>query len=336
MTPPAAALPDFRNLGVLLRLLVLAEGLRAVVWWVNDPGGGAWWARYLEQALLFEPVLLTVVLVLFATNPWLQRTPYRQGVILVMAMAALVAALWHSGLSVGLGLPLPSTSWHSASVAVLVAAAVLFYFNWRHHRLSPALAEARVSALQARIRPHFLFNSLNSVLALLRDQPARAEAALHDLADLYRALLSDARALVPLSQELALAHAYLDIEAMRLEDRLRVEWLTSHAPPDALVPPLLLQPLLENAVRYGVEPSPGGALVVLEIYAEAEQLIVFVRNSLPPTEQGVPQGGNHMALNNIRERLELHFDAEAQLRQYTTDDEYVVMVRLPIRPARPR
>ncbi|MCD8515433.1 MAG: sensor histidine kinase [Burkholderiaceae bacterium] len=336
MTPPAAALPDFRNLGVLLRMLVLAEGLRVVVWWVNDPGGGAWWARYLEQALLFEPVLLTLVLVLFVVNPWLQRTPYRQGVVLVMALAALVAALWHSGLSVGLGLPLPSTAWHSASVAVLVAAAVLFYFNWRHHRLSPALAEARVSALQARIRPHFLFNSLNSVLALLRDQPARAEAALHDLADLYRALLSDARALVPLSQELALAHAYLDIEAMRLEDRLRVEWLTSHAPPDALVPPLLLQPLLENAVRYGVEPSPDGALIVLEIYAEAEQLIVFVRNSLPPTEQGVPQGGNHMALNNIRERQELHFDAEAQLRQYTTDDEYVVMVRLPIRPARVR
>jgi len=336
MTPPAAALPDFRNLGVLLRMLVLAEGLRVVVWWVNDPGGGAWWARYLEQALLFEPVLLTLVLVLFVVNPWLQRTPYRQGVVLVMALAALVAALWHSGLSVGLGLPLPSTAWHSASVAVLVAAAVLFYFNWRHHRLSPALAEARVSALQARIRPHFLFNSLNSVLALLRDQPARAEAALHDLADLYRALLSDARALVPLSQELALAHAYLDIEAMRLEDRLRVEWLTSHAPPDALVPPLLLQPLLENAVRYGVEPSPAGALIVLEIYAEATQLIVFVRNSLAPTEQGVRLGGNHMALNNIRERLELHFDAEAQLRQYTTDDEYVVMVRLPIRPARPR
>lgn len=336
MTPPAAALPDFRNLGVLLRLLVLAEGLRVVVWWVNDPGGGAWWARYLEQALLFEPVLLTLVLVLFVVNPWLQRTPYRQGVVLVMAMAALVTALWHSGLSVGLGLPLPSTAWHSASVAVLVAAAVLFYFNWRHHRLSPALAEARVSALQARIRPHFLFNSLNSVLALLRDQPARAEAALHDLADLYRALLSDARALVPLSQELQLAHAYLDIEAMRLEDRLRVEWLTSHAPPDALVPPLLLQPLLENAVRYGVEPSPEVAQIVLEIYAEAAQLIVFVRNSLPPAQQGVPQGGNHMALNNIRERLELHFDAEARLRQYTTDDEYVVMVRLPIRPARAR
>lgn len=333
MKPTAVALPDFRNLGVLLRLLVLAQGLRVAFWWVHDPGGSGWWARYLEQALLYEPILLTLVLVLFVANPWLQRTPYRQGVVLVMALAALVAALWHSGLSVGLGLPLPSTAWHSASVAVLVAAAVLFYFNWRHHRLSPALAEARVAALQARIRPHFLFNSLNSVLALLREQPDRAEAALQDLADLYRALLSDARALVPLAQELQLARAYLDIEAMRLETRLRVKWLTRHAPPDALVPPLLLQPLLENAVRYGVEPSPDGALIVLEIYAEAQQLIVFVRNGLPPAARGRPKSGNHMALNNIRERLELHFDAEAQLRQYTTDDEYVVMVRLPIRPA---
>jgi two-component system sensor histidine kinase AlgZ len=331
--PPTAALPDFRNLGVLLRLLVLAEGLRVAVWWVQDPVGSAWWARYMGQALLFEPVLLTQTLVLFLLQPWLSRAPYHHGVAVVMVLAALVAAVWHAGLSAGLGLPLPSSAWHSASVAVLVAAAVLFYFNWRHHRLSPALAEARVTALQSRIRPHFLFNSLNSVMALLRTEPRKAETALQDLADLYRALLSDARALVPLTQELQLARSYLDIEAMRLGDRLKVKWLTGHAPADTLVPPLLLQPLLENAVRYGVEPSPEGAQVTLEIYAESDQLIVFVRNSLPSPASASPGSGNHMALGNIRERLELHFDAEAQLKQSTTDTEYVVMVRLPIKSA---
>ncbi len=333
MTQPPAALPDFRNLGVLLRLLVLAEGLRLAVWWVQDPGGTAWWTRYLEQALLFEPVLLTQTLLLFLLQPWLSRAPYRHGVAMVLALAALVAALWHVGLSTGLGLPLPSSAWHSASVAVLVAGAVLFYFNWRHHRLSPALAEARVTALQSRIRPHFLFNSLNSVMALLRTEPRKAESALHDLADLYRALLSDARALVPLAQELQLARAYVDIESMRLGDRLRVQWLTAHAPADALVPPLLLQPLLENAVRYGVEPSPEGAQVTLEIYAASDELIVFVRNTLPSSAVASPGRGNHMALGNIRERLQLHFDAEAQLKRHTTDTEYVVMVRLPIKTA---
>jgi len=336
MSPSVAALPDFRNLGVLLRMLVLAEGLRLAVWWAHDPGGGAWWPRYLAQALLFEPVLLTVALLLFALHPWLQRAHYRHGVALVMALVALVTAVWHTGLSVGLGLPLPSSALHSATVAVMVCAAVLFYFNWRHHRLSPALAEARVTALQSRIRPHFLFNSLNSVMALLRVQPDRAEAALHDLADLYRALLSDTRALVPLAHEIQLAKAYLDMETLRLGDRLQMQWLLHHAPLDASVPPLLLQPLLENAVRYGVEPSPTGATVSLEIYADADQVIIFVRNSLPAHQTTLPSGGNHMALRNIRERLELHFDAEAQLKQHTTDGEYVVMVRMPIRPTRPR
>ncbi len=331
MKPPFAALPDFRNLGVLLRVLVVAEGLRLAVWWVQEPGWTAWWTGYLGQALLYEPALLTSVLLLFLLQPWFARTSYGRGVVAVIGVAALSAVGWHAGVTWGLGLALPVTAWHSATVAALVAGAVLFYFNWRHHRLSPALAEARVTALQSRIRPHFLFNSLNSVMALLRTQPRQAEVVLQDLADLYRALLSDARALVPLAQELQLAKAYVDIEAVRLGDRLRMHWLTDNAPRDALVPPLLLQPLLENAVRYGVEPTPGGADVTLEIYAEDDRLLIFVRNDLPPDGMSAVAGGNHMALGNIRERLELHFDAEAQLKRHTTEREHVVTVRIPRR-----
>ncbi|WP_180682044.1 sensor histidine kinase [Tepidicella baoligensis] len=331
MKTPQAALPDFRNLGVLLRALVLAEGLRLVVWWVREPGWDTWWSGYVEQALLYEPVLLTAVLLLYWWQPWLAQTSYARGCAAVMAVAALSAVGWHTAVTWGLSLALPVTAWHSATVAALVAGAVLFYFNWRHHRLSPALAEARVTALQARIRPHFLFNSLNSAMALLRTQPRQAEAVLQDLADLYRALLSDARVLVPLAQELQLAKAYVDIERVRLGDRLRMHWLTHNAPQDALVPPLLLQPLLENAVRYGVEPAPGGADVTLEIYAEDDRLLIFVRNDLPPQPLGAVAGGNHMALGNIRERLELHFDAEAQLKRHTTEREHVVTVRIPRR-----
>ena len=220
-------------------------------------------------------------------------------------------------------------------MAALLTGALLFYFDWRQQRLSPALAEARLAALQARIRPHFLFNSLNSVLALLRRQPQQAEAVLHDLADLYRALLSDARTLVPLGQELALARAYIEIETLRLgAQRLRMQWRTEHAPLQALVPPLLLQPLLENAVRYGVEPAPEGAEVSLEVYLDGSELRLFVRNTLAPgplAAAAAATGGNHMALGNIRERLQLHFDAEAQIRRYHTDCEHVVLVRLPLR-----
>jgi len=160
---------------------------------------------------------------------------------------------------------------------------------------------------------------------------------LQDLSDLYRALLSDARTLVPLEQELALARAYVDIEVQRFGDRLRVQWLCDHAPVQALVPPLLLQPLLENAVRYGVEPSESGADVTVEAYEDAGQLLLFVRNPLPA--QPGQGGGHRLALANIAERLDLHFDAEARLKASARNGEFVVSVRLPLtfspRPAKP-
>lgn len=308
MKPPAT-LPDFRNLGVWLRILLLAQALRLSFVVLDGPGGQPWLEQLLQQSVRFDPPLLATVLLLYLLQPLLARTRYRRGLVLVLLLAA--------------------------SVAALLTGALLFYFDWRQQRLSPALAEARLAALQARIRPHFLFNSLNSVLALLRRQPQQAEAVLHDLADLYRALLSDARTLVPLGQELALARAYIEIETLRLgAQRLRMQWRTEHAPLQALVPPLLLQPLLENAVRYGVEPAPEGAEVSLEVYLDGSELRLFVRNTLAPgplAAAAAAAGGNHMALGNIRERLQLHFDAEAQIRRYHTDCEHVVLVRLPLR-----
>lgn len=329
---PPSRLPNFRNLGVLLRALVLAQGLRLVYGWVQASSVAGWWQGLLDSAPLFEPVTLTVVVLLYALAPWLERATYRHAVAAVLALAALAAAVWHSTLALGLGLTLPGSVGHSASVAALVAGAVLFYFNWRHHRLSPALAQARMTALQARIRPHFLYNSLNSALALLRTQPAQAEALLLDLADLYRALLGDARTLVPLAQELALARAYAHIEQQRLGDRLRLHWQCDHAPAQALVPPLLLQPLLENAVRHGVEPNPDGADVTLQAVADDATLLLYVRNTLPPSGGATPPSppGHHMALDNIRERLTLHFDAEASLRLRQDNGEFEVLVRLPL------
>lgn len=337
---PPSQLPNFRNLGVVLRALVLAQLSRLIYSWVQAPGWATWWQHLLDTAPLYEPVTLSVVLLLYGLAPWLARAPYRVAVVGVLALSALSAAVWHVALTMGLGLALegsvaqPGGAGHSASVAVLVAGAILFYFNWRHHRLSPALSSARMTALQARIRPHFLYNSLNSVLALLRHNPRAAEDLLHDLADLYRALLSDARTLVPLEQELALARAYVNIEQRRLGPRLRLHWLCDHAPAEARVPTLLLQPLLENAVRYGVEPSPEGGDVTLQAVADDTTLLLYVRNSLPPPGAGDsgPTDGNHIALDNIRERLALHFDAEATLRLREEGGEYEVLVRLPLKP----
>jgi two-component system sensor histidine kinase AlgZ len=206
-------------------------------------------------------------------------------------------------------------------------AVLLGYFSLRNRALSPALTEARLQALQARIRPHFLFNSINAVLSLVRSDPRRAESALEDMADLFRVLMADNRDLVPLEAEVELCRQYLDLEELRLGERLQVEWHVDNMPGDALVPPLLLQPLLENAVYHGIEPSVEPGLVSINIYRARDQLHMVLRN--PYRRDGSHHAGNKMALGNIKERLALHFDAEASLQTRVGDSQYEVHITLP-------
>jgi two-component system sensor histidine kinase AlgZ len=211
--------------------------------------------------------------------------------------------------------------------AFLMTAALLAYFNLRSRALSPALSEARLQALQARIRPHFLFNSINAVLSLIRSNPKRAESALEDMADLFRVLMADNRDLVKLEQEVALSRQYLGLEQLRLGERLQVTWHIEKMPHDALIPPLVLQPLLENAVYHGIEPSSQPGEICVNIYSSRNQVHLVLRN--PYRNEGNHHSGNKMALGNIRERLALHFDAEASLSTQISDNAYQVHIVLP-------
>ena len=321
-------LPDFRSLGVILRATLLAEAFRLVTVWIAAPDLAGAYVQYTSQGLLYEPALLISLVALYVLAPWLKQVSYDVGVAFVLALVVVIVLALQLGLQALLPEQLPESLLRSALLAVLVAGGLLSYFNWRHLRLSPALAESRLIALQARMRPHFLFNSLNSVLGLIREDPKRAETMLENLADLFRALMSEPRVLVPFSQELALAKAYVEIEAIRLGARLRVAWHCDAAPADALVPSLILQPLVENAILHGVVPLAAGAQISVEAYEDDGSLVLLVRN--PSAGEASDHAGNHLALANIRERLELHFDVEARLRTYTDGTEFVVQVRLPI------
>lgn len=322
------SLPDFRNLGVILRVTLFAEALRLVTVFAAAPDLGGAYAQYTAQGLLYEPVLLISLAALYLLAPWFKRVSYGVGVVFILAMVVVIAVVLQLGLRAMLPGQLPESVFRSALLAVVVCGALLSYLNWHHLRLSPSLAESRLMALQERIRPHFLFNTLNSILGLIREEPKRAENMLENLADLFRALMSEPQTLVPFSRELELAKAYTEIEAIRLGSRLRVNWRCDTAPVDALVPLLFLQPLVENAVLHGVVPLEEGAEVSVEAYEDDGSLVVFVRNPNPVGSS--PREGNGMALANIKERLELHFDAEARLRAYTENNDYVVSVRLPI------
>jgi two-component system sensor histidine kinase AlgZ len=214
-----------------------------------------------------------------------------------------------------------------AVLVLFVTGGILAYFDLRARALAPAIAEARIQALQARIRPHFLYNSINAVLSLIRSEPKRAERALEDMADLFRVLMADNRTLVPIASEVELARQYLAIEEIRLGDRLRVTWRIDGMPGDALVPPLMLQPLVENAVYHGIEPSDRGGEITIDAALAGGQLVISLRNPFPGG--GRHSSGNRMAIVNIRERLQLHFDAEASMRSEVKDGMYKVTLRMP-------
>lgn len=319
-------LPDFTNLGVLLRTAVIVEGTRLLVVLITFGGGlGDAVLDLLVGSGVYECVLLSTLFVLFVVSSRINRLTYRVGGFLVVLITLSMTLVWH----VLFGEIGNFLWWQECLAAILLPVLVLWYFNWRYLALSPALSEARLMALQARIRPHFLFNSLNTVLGLIRVEPKRAEVVLVNLAELYRALLSEVGSLVPLARELELARGYAEIETMRLGERLNVQWQCQDAALNALVPPLIVQPLLENAIYHGVEPSVSGGEVAVSIFLKGDQLNLVMRNTCDVPSRR--QGGNRMALANIRERLDLHFDAEGQMSTYRAGGEFVVQIRMPYR-----
>jgi len=322
----SGALPNFRNLGIMLRVLVIVNVVAFAAAILKSSDARAVWREFIEICALVEPLLILSLLALAALSNALRRLPYWLGVIAVLALElALTAALYYEGRPL-LGDASASLERFWALVA-LTTVMLLGYFDLRGRALSPALSEARLQALQARIRPHFLFNSINAVLSLIRQSPRRAELALEDMAELFRVLMADNRELTPLTRELDLCRQYLGIEQLRLGERLKVEWRIDAMPRDALVPPLVLQPLLENAVYHGIEPRVEPGVITIHIYAAGAELHALLRN--PYRADGDRHAGNRMALANIRERLALHFDAEASLTTRAGADAYEVHIVMP-------
>ncbi|MDP3678858.1 MAG: histidine kinase, partial [Methylotenera sp.] len=265
---------------------------------------------------------------LYACYPLLSKRSYQQGNIATLAITLLRAAGVYSVFAqFWIFNDLPSLL-RTLFSTLVISAITLYYFNLHHRAYSPAVSEARLQALQARIRPHFLFNSLNAVLSLIRSQPKQAETALEDMADLFRVLMADNRDLVPLAQEIALCRQYLALEKLRLDERLIIQWQIDDMPPDAMIPPLVLQPLLENAVYHGIEPLANGGTITIQIYTKQNNEVHLVLKN-PYNAQRDHHQGNKMALNNIKERLTLHFDLEASLKSKLSNGEYIVHITLP-------
>jgi len=317
---------------VTLRILLISNGLallQALLQansWADVP------LRMMQIATLLAPILLTGLLLLWAAQPWLNRLAYWRG---VLAVGLLAAVLTLSTYYFGGELYRPlgrDDAWFDVVrytlLSVLVCGIMLMYFRWRSQVLSHALYEARLQVLRARIRPHFLFNCINAVLGIVRNQPKQAETALEDMADLFRMAMSDAQDLVSLRWELELSKRYIALEQLRMGERLRVDWQIQDVPDDTLIPQLLLQPLLENAVYHGIESLPQGGSIAVALRRSGDELRLRVDNPCAPSGT-TPHPGNKMALQNIRERLALLFDVEARYKVESGVDFYRVEITLP-------
>ncbi|RZJ09918.1 MAG: sensor histidine kinase [Rubrivivax sp.] len=246
----------------------------------------------------------------------------------LMALGALAAATGFALLNLTSDEPASLWRWGSVAVAGASGAAVLLtWLRLREHSQRPADALAQLAELQSRIQPHFLFNTLNSAIVLVQIDPTRAEGMLEDLAELFRVALADSSASVTLADEVDLARRYLAIEQIRFGERLRVTWHLDPSADTARLPPLLLQPLVENAVRHGVEPNDEGGELEVTTARRGGEVEIRIVNSV-----GLPARtrGHGLALRNVRQRLSLMHDVAARFEVESTGSRFALRILLPL------
>ncbi len=216
-------------------------------------------------------------------------------------------------------------------ITCLVAGLVLRYFYVQQQLIEQSKAElkARLQALHSRIRPHFLFNSMNIIASLIPTRPQEAEKAVEDLSDLFRASLHQSDELTTLEEEINLCQRFMYIEQLRIGDRLKVSWDIQADTNAWKIPQLSLQPLLENAVVHGIQKLQSGGTIIIKIYESDATLKITILNPKPPFVSKDTSKGNRVALENIENRMKSIYGEGARLSKHVTDDEFVCILSLP-------
>jgi len=351
-------LPDFCDMGTVFTVVVVGELLAFVLVLSPVVSTTDWWRDLALNSLFIQWVALSSAGLLCSGRRWLSTLGNTAAGIAAYALILLVslvfseAAYWlvarpvldveyfvaqanNPGI---MPAPVPmGAAWHleflakNLSITAIVAAVALRYFYVQHQWRSQVQSEARarIQALQSRIRPHFLFNSMNTIASLTRTSPELAEQVTEDLADLFRASLGDASVPVTLEREVEVLRQYLRIEEQRLGARVSTEFAVEALPADAVLPGLTLQPLAENAIYHGIEPAEYGGFVAIAGAVDGKEITIRITNSLPSSNLRSARQSNQMALDNVEQRLRAFFGKGASLRVRSDDGEYTVELRFP-------
>lgn len=340
---PKHFLPDFCQLGAVIYIVLLAQILALVLALGQLANGRDFWSELSWYSIFIFWVALVSAAILCGLRPrmrgWSDIQAGCSAFGLIILITALMSALvleilprydliWPAAGELKSGLYL-----RNLAISAIISGVILRYLyvqqQWR--RQTQARLEAKLDALQARMRPHFLFNSLNTIACLARENPALCESLVEDLAELFRASIKTTGRMVPLAQELALVEKYLNIEQNRLGDRLQLVWDLQQVPKDALLPPLTLQPLIENAVYHGIETCVGPAQLVVRGGMQHGKLWLTITNPMAESAQQKHRTGNRLALETLRARINGCFPDEGQLLATVVDGEYQMRLIIPYR-----
>ena len=339
-------LPDFGASANVVVLLVIAQFVALLLSLVRDYPDGGFLQGLGEISLLILWLAVSSAWLLAAARPYLSSGSALRASILVLAIVLANTAIssqaiyWFGHTYGDPQLSGPASMFpqdrelflsRNMAIAMVVTVAVLRYFYVTHQWRSnlESVAESRFMALQARIRPHFLFNSMNTIASLTRSDPAAAESAIEDLADLFRASLGNSDEPISLEQEFEVTRVYQRMEEQRLGDRLQVDWQLNDVPMQTRVPGLTIQPLLENAIYHGIEPLASGGVVTITGGAQNGMVTVSVSNPLAPESQRRKSNGHHLALDNIRQRLQLAYGDRARLDVEELANQFSVRIGFP-------
>ncbi len=334
-------LPNFCDIRILFSVIIIAELLAFILTLASAGGATDNWTHLALLSLFVQWIALFWSATLCSLRKWLAPKGNNVAGLVsytaILFTTALFSELVYWGSQqLGEGRLAIATSHleflgNNLGISAIMGFVVLRYFYLRYQlKLNiEAETQARIQALQARIRPHFLFNSLNAIVGLIRHQPRVAEEAVEDLADLFRTNLDTSRSAVPFTEELAIARRYLHMESLRLGERLKVEWDLERMPEDAVLPALTLQPLLENAIYHGIENLAEGGTIRCQGYRKRNTIYFSVTNPVTPQEQTSERAGNQLALENIKQRLLAHFDNEGRITIDSRPECHEVTLRFP-------
>lgn len=333
-------LPDFCSVRMLFVVLLMGELLAIVLTLVPSTQAQDRITDLALYSLFIQWIILTCTAALCLSRNYLNRLSDIWAASLSYCLTLLISlvitelAWWFFHVRPSM---IDRVTGHGAfffecmGISAIVSALSLRYFyiqhQWRKNIESEA--DARVQALQSRIRPHFLFNCMNTIASLTRRDPKLAEEATEDLADLFRVSLQEAKRMSTVAEEISLCKRYLRIESHRFGDRLKTVWETDDLPEHVQLPNLTLQPILENAIYHGIEPLPEGGVIHIRGQSSENEIIITIDNPLPPGENTDQHKGNQMAQDNIRQRLSAHYGDKGQLLTQAENYRYITIIILP-------